>query len=56
MKQAKGVSVDEFAQEFRSIVDRLRNMEDEAVHYQFVEALQTEIQLELDANITQNES
>jgi Retrotransposon gag protein len=56
MKQAKGVSVDEFAQEFRSVVDRLRNMEDEAVHYQFVEALQTEIQLELAANITQNES
>jgi Retrotransposon gag protein len=56
MKQAKGVSVDEFAQEFRSVVDRLSNMEDEAVHYQFVEALQTEIQLELEANITQNES
>jgi len=56
MSQAKGVSVDEFAQEFRTVVDRIGVLPVVFTHDRFVNALELETRIELKGHITSMES
>jgi predicted Zn-dependent protease with MMP-like domain len=55
MKQTKDVSVDEFTQEFRSVVDRIGIVPHELAHHRFVDALQIETQINLLGCVTRME-
>jgi Ty3 transposon capsid-like protein len=56
VSQAKGVFVDEFAQEFRTVVDRIGVLPAAFAHDCFVNALELETQIEIKGHITSMES